>query len=345
MIQLVQGDLLQAEAVALVNTVNTVGAMGKGIALQFKQAFPENYDFYQSACKRGEVQLGKMLLFRVGKLTNPRYIINFPTKQHWRGKSQIEDIETGLVDLIKVIKTEQIRSIAIPPLGCGNGGLKWEDVRPLIERAFVELPEINVLLFAPGVTPDAETMQVSTNRPHMTVGRAAIIGLIEQYVFPGSRLTTLEIQKLAYFLQVAGEPLKLNFSKGPYGPYAEVLHHVLQRIEGHFIRGYGDRSHGSNIRLLPGADLDAEEFLQQYKEAQQRFQRVSNLIKGFETPYGLELLATIHWLAQENPAVGEDFRLAIVGVQEWNERKKRIFQPEHIRVAWQQLHREGWFSH
>lgn len=342
MIEHVHGNLLEADVEALVNTVNTVGIMGKGVALQFRQAFPDNYAIYRKACERGDVQIGRMLVFAIGKLTNPRYIINFPTKRHWKTKSRLEDIEAGLRDLIDVIKAEGINSIAVPPLGCGNGGLKWNDVRPRIEAAFAEVPHIHVQLFAPEGAPDVEAMRVATTRPRMTAGRAAMIGVMEHYAVPGYRLTQLEIQKLAYFLQVIGEPLRLTFSKGPYGPYTEVLHHVLQRIEGHFIRGYGDRSQGMSIRLLPGADEEADQFLSAHPDVRHRLQRVAELIEGFETPYGLELLATVHWLANEDPQVSQDPEAAIHGVKRWNERKEQLFRPEHIRVAWSRLQQERW---
>src|SRR5215472_9421906 len=132
MIEHVAGNLLDADVEALVNAINTVGVMGKGIALQFRQTYPDNYDFYRKACERKEVQPGKMLVFVTGKLTNPRYIINFPTKRHWRGKTQFKDVEDGLRDLVEVVRQREICSIAVPRLGCGNGGLRWGQVRPLI---------------------------------------------------------------------------------------------------------------------------------------------------------------------------------------------------------------------
>jgi O-acetyl-ADP-ribose deacetylase (regulator of RNase III) len=153
-----EGNLLEAEADVLVNTVNCVGFMGKGIALQFKQAFPENFDAYQKACRAGEVQPGRMFVFETGIIGNPRYIINFPTKRHWKDKSRLEDIESGLTALIKVVRRLGIRSIAVPPLGCGLGGLSWTVVRPLIEKAFEELPDVEVLLFSPSKMPDVQKM-------------------------------------------------------------------------------------------------------------------------------------------------------------------------------------------
>lgn len=150
MICYVHGDILKVEADALVNTVNCVGVMGRGIALQFKQAFPDNFKAYAAACRRGEVQPGRMFVFDIGRLTKPRYIINFPTKRHWRGKSRIEDIEAGLAALVEEVRLRNIRSIAIPALGSGLGGLAWADVRPRIELAIAALPEVEGLVFEPG---------------------------------------------------------------------------------------------------------------------------------------------------------------------------------------------------
>jgi O-acetyl-ADP-ribose deacetylase (regulator of RNase III) len=149
MIRRAKGDLLSADAEALVNTVNTVGIMGKGLALEFKRVFPKNFTAYGAACKRGEVIPGRMFVFATGE-ERPRLIVNFPTKRHWKHKSQIEDIKAGLQDLVSLVKREKIGSLAIPPLGCGYGGLDWEQVRPLIEQAFSGMPDVDVQLFEPG---------------------------------------------------------------------------------------------------------------------------------------------------------------------------------------------------
>ena len=238
MITFSKGDLLQSGAEAVINTVNCVGVMGKGIALQFKQAFPRNYDAYRRACDAGEVRLGEMFVFDTGSMINPRWIINFPTKGHWKAKSRLSDIETGLEDLKRVILENGIRSIAVPPLGCGNGGLDWAEVEPVIRRALGDLDEVDVRLFAPGAAPKVDEMRVGTTRPNMSRGRALVLTLLGLYGAAGYRHSLLEVQKLTYFLQAAGEDLKLGFQKYQYGPYAENLNHVLQRIEGHFIRGY-----------------------------------------------------------------------------------------------------------
>lgn len=144
------GNLLTADVDALVNPVNTVGVMGKGLALQFRKAFPEAFTSYAQACKAGEVVVGRMHI--VQRLTSPRIIVNFPTKQHWRQPSQLAYVRDGLRDLIQQIRTLQIRSIAVPPLGCGNGGLDWVVVKPLIIAAFAEVPDVRAVIFEPGTS-------------------------------------------------------------------------------------------------------------------------------------------------------------------------------------------------
>ncbi|MBC8064915.1 MAG: macro domain-containing protein, partial [Chlorobia bacterium] len=245
MIERGTGSLLDSDVEALVNTVNTVGVMGKGIALQFKQAFPKNFIAYEKACRRGEVVPGHMFVFASDALMNPRFIINFPTKRHWKGSARLADIKTGLDDLVNVIKTHNIKSLAVPPLGCGLGGLRWDDVRPLIETALGNLDGVKVVMFAPGGAPAADSMQVATKKPAMTEKVAALLHVFRRYGVPGYKLTRIEAQKLAYFLQVVGVPLRLEFAKYTYGPYAEKLNHWLQRLDGHYIRGYGDRTQNS----------------------------------------------------------------------------------------------------
>jgi len=344
MIELGHGNLLEADVEALVNTVNCVGIMGKGIALQFKQAFPDNFKAYQSACKKGEVCPGTMFIFPTKKLLNPKYIINFPTKRHWKQPSKLEDIETGLVALIEEVQKLEIRSIAIPPLGCGNGGLRWEEVKPLITKSFSKLPAVKVVIFEPAGAPLPEKMPIGTEKPSLTRPRALLIRLLELYGIPGYELTLLEIQKLAYFLQAAGEPLKLRFEKQKFGPYAHNLNHVLQLLEGHFIRGYGDHAAvDKEVHTLPGASDAATALLADMPEALERLERVSKLIRGFETPYGMELLATVHWLAtHEDLDAAENFERAIKGVQSWSERKSGLFRDAHIKTAWIQLQEQGW---
>ena len=345
MIEFVKGDMLADDVEALVNTVNTKGVMGKGIALQFKQTFPANYEAYRRACARGEVKIGQMFVFRTGALGNPKWIINFPTKVHWRTRSRLEYIQKGLPALITVVRTYGIKSLAIPPLGAGSGGLDWTEVRPIIEAAVREMPEIRVLVHDPFGAPAPATMRIGTSTPRMTAGRAALLGVLGRYVAPGYRLALVEIQKLAYFLQTAGEPLKLTFSKEQYGPYAETLNHVLQRIEGHFIRGYGDRSQAAPIKLLEPASGRADEVINADPGMRTRLDLVGRLIEGFETPYGLELLASVHWVSSMENSMGTSSpEVAIALVHKWSKRKAERFDAEHIRRAWKRLHDEGWME-
>ncbi len=343
MIEEIAGNLLNADAEALVNTVNCIGFMGKGIALQFKQAYPDNFDAYERACKAGDVRPGRMFTFTTNLMMNPRYLINFPTKRHWRGDSRIEDIDAGLVALVAEIKRLGIKSIAVPPLGCGNGGLDWAEVRPLIVAAFKSLPDVRVLLFSPQGAPAAASMPIRTARPKMTPARALFVKLMDQYLALSYRLTLLEIQKLAYFLQESGEPLRLRYEAGHYGPYAANLNKVLERIEGHFTRGYGDSQKPDvEIALLPGAVEEADAFLGTESESLVRLERVAALIEGFETPYGMEILASVHWVARHGEPVARDANAAVEGVHSWNSRKKEMFSQEHIIVAWQRLKDSGW---
>src|SRR5262245_26900040 len=344
MIEFRQGNLLDADAEALVNTVNCVGVMGKGIALQFKQAHPANFREYERAYERGEIRLGRMFVYPTESSENPRYIINFPTKQHWKAKSRIEDIRSGLEDLVATVQEYEIKSLALPPLGCGNGGLDWSQVFPLIEGAFAYLPEVRVLVYAPQPAPVAEVMPVATKRPSMTRVRAFVILLIHRYQQPGYRLTKLEVQKLVYFLQEAGEPLGLRFVKDKFGPYAEVLNHVLRDMEGHYLRGYGDRSAQSSIATLPGAVEEAKQVFAHDPEAVSRLKRVGSLITGFENPYGMELLATAHWVAKENVFTTTDQEQAVRTFHAWSERKRETFQAGHILKAFDRLNSLNWVT-
>ncbi|MFH1919319.1 MAG: macro domain-containing protein, partial [Planctomycetota bacterium] len=202
MIELQRGDILKADADVLVNTVNCVGVMGRGIALQFRKAFPEMFKAYKAVCDRGELTPGTVLVHDLNRYERPHYIINFPTKQHWRGKSRIEDIKAGLQVLVEEVQKRDFRSIAVPPLGCGLGGLDWDEVRPLIQQAFAELPDVQVLLYGPAGAPSAEEMVKHEKRPNMTEGRAALLGLMHRYLAASMDpyVTLLEIHKLMYFM-------------------------------------------------------------------------------------------------------------------------------------------------
>ena len=345
MIEFKAGDILVEDVEALVNTVNCVGIMGRGIALQFKNAFPENFKAYKAACNRDELQPGRMFVFATGQLTNPKYIINFPTKRHWRGKSRLSDVEAGLNALVAEIKARDIHSIAIPPLGSGLGGLDWSEARPCIEAAVSVLPDVKVVIFEPKGSPDVKAMPKSREVPAMTAGRAALVGLMHRYLggLMDPFVSLLEVHKLLYFMQEAGAPLRLKFQAALYGPYAENLRHVLTAIEGYLISGYGDGGDAPDkqLELVPGAVEDATKFLKDHSDTRACFDRVANLVQGFETPFGLELLATVHWVAtKQNLKSAND---VIPHVYAWGERKRQ-FSRRQIGLAFEVLTTEGWLS-
>lgn len=337
------GDILNCEAEAIINTVNCVGVMGRGLALQFKNKYPQNFQAYHQACKLGQVQIGKMFVFQVNSLIFPKYIINFPTKNHWRGKSQMEYIETGLQDLISVIQEHQIRSIAIPPLGAGLGGLDWQTVKNTIECALSHLNNVDIYIYEPNnaIQIQAKTQDI----PTMTAGRASLIELMNRYLqgLLDPTISLLEVHKLMYFMQESGENLRLNYVKRHYGPYANNLRHVLNAIEGHFIQGYldgGDEPY-KPLMILPNAIIEAQNVLKKSPNTQYHFEKVSQLVDGFESYDGLELLSTVHWTVNKEHCY--DLEQCIEFIHQWNESKKR-FTPRQIGIAYQHLNDYGWLN-
>lgn len=343
MIEFMRGDIMKEEAEALVNTVNCVGVMGRGIALQFKNAFPENFKAYALACKNKEVQPGRMFVFKTGQLTNPRYIINFPTKRHWRGMSRMEDIESGLRALVDTIRKYNIQSIAIPPLGSGLGGLDWSEVKPRIEAALQPLSGVNVKLYPPSGAPSTEKMVHNRATPTMTAGRAALVELMDRYLagLLDPFVTLLEVHKLMYLMQEAGESLSLRYQKGPYGPYAENLRHVLNAIEGHLISGYADGGDepDKQLTLVPGAVEDARAFLDQHPDSRLRFDKVATLVEGYESPFGLELLSTVYWIMKNETVTSVDE--VINQTYAWSEHKRQ-FSRRQIALAVDTVTGQGW---
>ena len=346
MIEITKGDILKADVQALVNTVNCVGVMGRGIALQFRKAFPENFKAYKSACDKKQLHPGQMLVCDLNRFQNPRYVVNFPTKKHWKGKSKIEDIESGLEALVQEVAKHNIQSIAIPPLGCGLGGLNWDQVKPMIQKAFDTLPDVHVFLFEPAGAPAVEQMVKKKKQPKLTVGRAALLSLMKRYLeaLLDPFVSLLEMHKLMYFMQESGENLRLKYTKAIYGPYAKNLRHVLNEIEGHFIKGFGDAEDRPNkqIELVPKAAQKADIYLKNHYITNERFDRVVDLIKGFETPFGMELLSTVHWVVTKEGA--QNIEQAIKKTYAWNERK-RMFKEEHIQIAYKILEQKKWLSH
>ena len=215
MIDFQKGDILRADVEALVNTVNCVGVMGRGIALRFKGVFPANFRAYKKACEHKEVQPGRMFVFETLSTTNPRYIINFPTKRHWRGKSRMEDIDAGLKALVDEIQRLGIKSIAIPPLGAGLGGLDWSDVR-LSNRNGTQIPfrMSRSWSFEPSSERDAKVP--SHDVPKMTPGRAALVGLMHRYLrgLLDPFVTLLEVHKTYVLYARGGAVVEAHLCEG-----------------------------------------------------------------------------------------------------------------------------------
>lgn len=343
MINFKSGNIITDDSEAIVNTVNCVGVMGKGLALQFKKAFPENFIEYKKACDRKEVKIGKVFVTQYGDMIENKFIINFPTKEHWKGKSKYEYIESGLSDLARKISELGISSIAIPPLGAGLGGLDWEVVKKMVIRQLGSLSEVNVSLYEPIGNPDSQDIVIKTKKPNMTKGRALLLKLLSIYSSKGYECTKLEAQKLAYFLQEAGVDLKLRYEAHNFGPYADNLNHVLSHIDGHFIKGFGDRVSRSKITIINNSLEEAESFLSDYPENESAISQVEKLIKGYETPLSMEVLSTVHWVIKHEGYCSDDFESIKSFIYQWNEHKASI-KEKYLKKALSRLERYSWVS-
>jgi O-acetyl-ADP-ribose deacetylase (regulator of RNase III) len=353
MIEFTRGNLLDAKVDALVNTVNTVGVMGKGVALMFKEAFPENFKDYETACRKKAVKIGKM--FVTERLLSPRWIINFPTKEHWRNDSKLEWIDAGLADLKRVIIENGIKSIAIPPLGSGNGGLKWEDVRPKIEAALNPLKDVTVLVYEP--TDQYQNVAKRSGVEQLTPARALVAELVRRYWIVGIECSLLEIQKLAYFLERSIEilkiknPLDLRFQADKYGPYAPRLTHLLDGLDGSYLHCGKRIGDASPLDVIWFEDSKRDKVAAYLRSGDAKaylpaLEITAKLIDGFESPLGVELLATLDWLAQkdgirlERAAVKEGLK-TWTGGEKSSERKLRLFDDRLIDLALERLRSFG----
>jgi O-acetyl-ADP-ribose deacetylase (regulator of RNase III) len=352
MIRFTQGNVLEAGTDALVNTVNTAGVMGKGIALMFKEAFPENFKAYRKACETGEVRVGRMFVTEQRQLLHPRWIINFPTKKHWRQPSRMEWIVKGLEDLKRVIAEREIRSIALPPLGSGNGGLNWKDVRREIEAALSSLSDIDVVVYEPTAKYQNVAKKVGIER--LTPPRALIAELVRRYWILGIECTLLEVQKLAYFLERNIESLNLpntldlRFGANKFGPYAERLMHLLDRLDGSYLHCEKRLADASPFDAIWFEDTKREKIAAYLTSPDARVYRpaleaTTKLIDGFESPLGMELLATVDWLIQ-NESASPDVESIRAGIQRWPAggpvavaRKQKLFNDRLIGLALERL--------
>jgi O-acetyl-ADP-ribose deacetylase (regulator of RNase III) len=353
MIQFAQGNLLEARTEALVNTVNTVGIMGKGIALMFRERFDHNYHLYAAACKDNKVRTGKMFITEPNELDGPRWIVNFPTKQHWRSPSKLEWVTEGLQDLRKFLLENKVKSIAIPPLGAGNGGLNWAVVKPEIEAALGDL-DVEVTVFEPVST--YQNVAKRSGVEQLTAARALIAELVRRYWVLGMECSLLEIQKLAWFLERAIErrqpgdnPLKLQFEANKFGPYAHNLTKLLDRLDGSYLR--------SDKRIADTDPFDViwfneerKDFVRGYLRSEAKaysaaLEETAELINGFESPFGMELLSTVDWLISRE-GVQPTVDAVREGIAHWPHeegaaRKSKLFDDRAIGIALDRLTQAG----
>lgn len=351
MISYTQGNLLDAEVEAVVNTVNTVGVMGKGIALMFKEAFPENFKEYATACKQGGVQVGHMFVTERSTLVGPKWIINFPTKKHWRHPSKMEWLIDGLQDLKRVIEEKGIRSIAVPPLGSGNGGLNWQDVRPHIEAALGSSPDIEVIVYEP--TSKYQNVAKRSGVLKLTPPRALVAELVRRYWILGIECSLLEIQKLAWFLERNIEKrnlpntLDLQFAADKFGPHSYRLRHLLDALDGSFLHCDKRLSDASPMDVIWFDDTRKDIVNTFLKSAEAKayldaLEATAEVIDGFESPLGMELLATVDWLLFKE-SCQPTVEVIKTGLANWKDgdqaaqRKLRLFDDRLIALALKQL--------
>jgi O-acetyl-ADP-ribose deacetylase (regulator of RNase III) len=351
MIRYTHGNLLEAPAEALVNTVNEVGVMGKGIALMFREAFPANTRVYEVAAKAGEVKVGRMLVTENDALGGAKWIINFPTKKHWRHPSKIEWVRDGLKDLVRVLQERKIQSVALPPLGCGNGGLDWAVVRREIEAALGDLSRVEVVVYEP--TDAYQNAPKRAGLEALTPARALIAELVRRYAVLGLECTNLEVQKLAWFLHRAigtlqlPDPLTLQFLANKYGPYADRLRHLLDGLDGSYLHCEKRLSDAGPFDLIWFEDAKREVVAGFLRGDDARvylpaLERATTVIDGFESPLGMELLATVDWLLVER-AVGRTVTALRTALKEWPggksaaARKLKLFDDRLLGLALERL--------
>ena len=342
MIRYVKGNILESSAQALVNTVNTEGVMGKGLALQFKERYPENYRIYRSACKRGLFHVGEVLVTEHSDLTGSKLIINFPTKTTWRKPSSYQFIADGLVALKQELTARSITSVAIPPLGSRNGGLDWNRVKPMIEEALKEI-DCDIIIYEPS---DIVVDMMRAERVKLTPARAMMLDVVCDLVNQGEFLSEFSAEKIVYFLQRFGaqDEFKLVFKHGYYGPYSGKVRYVLRYLNGSYLMGLEEMNQRpfEPIWLSPETKNDVDDYLVRidahYSEIASK---AKQFLDGFYSNYSLELLATVdfiilndmrlcHWIEMPLESVIE---IVLQDVSNWSNRKKQLFGEEkNIRL-------------
>ena len=344
MITYQRGNIFDSTAEAIVNTVNTVGVMGKGLALQFKETFPKNYAIYRDACKQGKLSVGQMLITESLKKDGLRLlIVNFPTKTDWRRPSEYCYIESGLKALRKEIENRQIKSIAIPPLGSRNGGLDWSRVKEMIVDQLQGL-DCEIIIYE----PSEEVQEImKQERVSLTPARAMMLGVMVDMVAHGEFISEFAAEKIAYFLQRFGahDVFKLTFKRAVYGPYSGKVRYVLHYLNGSYIMGMSDLSRRpfDEIWLTADAKSAVDDMLNRDENKRYRdiVDKTTRFLAKFYSNYSLELLATVDFLLATEPELKnwremdkcELVDLVTQDISNWNSRKQRLFtKPEYVEL-------------
>lgn len=352
MIKVLQGDLFASQAQTLVNTVNCVGVMGKGVALQFKKRFPEMFADYERRCADGEVRLGEPYLW--APLVAP-WVLNFPTKDHWRSRTRLADIEAGLARLTACYRDWGIESLAVPPLGCGEGQLDWQVVGPTLYRGLAQL-DIDVELYAPWEVGSAELdpaflgrevglgdVAGPTRLEPAWVALVAVLARIEQnpYRWPIGRIA---FQKLAYFATAAGLPTGLHYRRASYGPYAEDLKSVQSRLTNNGL--IVERRAGRMYEVCVGPTYGdaAAQHHDRLDEWGPIIERVADLLLRGDTKQ-TEIRASVHMAAadlQHRPGPKLTERDVVDEVLKWKARRKPPLTERDVAEATRSMNILGW---
>ncbi len=325
MIKYIIGNLFESTAEAIVNTVNTDGIMGKGIALQFKNLFPSNFKTYKDLCKNGGFNIGDLLVVKDQNIeTGEKTIINFPTKINWRKSSEYSYIVSGLKKLVKVIQKNKIKSIAIPPLGSGNGGLQWYKVKTLIEEHLKNIEDCEVIVYEPN---NHVKEVLKKERVKLTPARGMLLYMLFELVKNGEFVSEFASEKLCYFLQRFGgkEYFKLEYTPNFYGPYSGKVKHILNYLNGSYITGYAgkDKKPFEELNLLVDSVEQVEEFIDNNPDPKKIVKLTSSFLNGFYSSFGLELMSTVDFIG--NTYNTSDKKFIQTQIANWSYRKKTLF--------------------
>jgi O-acetyl-ADP-ribose deacetylase (regulator of RNase III) len=337
MIHYTVGNVLESDAQALINTVNTEGVMGKGIALQFKKAFPANFKHYEQACKTKELAIGNLFVYRDSNLhIGEKLIINFPTKTTWRKPSEYTYIEAGLEDLLRVIKVYHIQSVALPPLGAGNGGLIWERVKQIIEKKLSTI-DIDIYVYEPSVVISKAQY---AERVKLTEARALLLYVLYDLVKHEEFVSVFSCTKICYFLQQFGAQkyLKLDFKPNFYGPYADKVRFLVSSLNGSYVMGYSDmdKKPFEPLSIVMNGYDSVYNYIEQSPELRNIAQNTTSFLKGFYSDFSLELLSSINYIMETHKTGNKN--IIVKELQQWNTRKQTIFSDErYVDIALRHL--------